>query len=50
MGETNDIHQKLQQIPVSFPRSEYGTEIRFLKHLFTPKEANLVFYLSAFDI
>jgi electron transport complex protein RnfB len=52
MVETNDVYRKLQQhiderMPVGFPRSESGVEIRFLKHLFTPEEANLVLYLSA---
>jgi len=52
MVETNDVYRKLQvhiddRMPVGFPRSESGAEIRFLKHLFTPEEANLVIYLSA---
>ncbi len=52
MGETNGVYRKLQQhiderMPVGFPRSESGAEIRILKHLFTPEEANLVLYLSA---
>jgi electron transport complex protein RnfB len=52
MVESNDVYRKLQQhiderMPVGFPRSESGADIRILKHLFTPEEANLVLYLSA---
>ena len=52
MVETNDVYRKLQQhiderMPVGFPRSESGADIKILKHLFTPEDANLVLYLSA---
>ena len=52
MVETNDLYRKLQQhiderMPVGFPRSESGAEIRILKHLFTPEEAKLTLSLSA---
>ena len=52
MVETNDVYRKLQQhiderMPVGFPPSESGAEIRFLQNLFTPEEASLTLNLSA---
>jgi electron transport complex protein RnfB len=52
MVESNDIYRKLQQridkrMPVGFPKSESGADIRILKHLFAPEEANLTLSLSA---
>jgi len=52
MVETIDVYRKLQQhidehMPVGFPRSESGADIRILKSLFTPEEASLTLNLSA---
>ncbi|MBY9009017.1 MAG: 4Fe-4S ferredoxin, partial [Candidatus Lokiarchaeota archaeon] len=52
MVETIDVYRKLQQhidehMPVGFPQSESGAEIRFLQNLFTPEEASLTLNLSA---
>jgi Pyruvate/2-oxoacid:ferredoxin oxidoreductase delta subunit len=46
-----DLYRKLQQhldrMPVAFPATESGVEIRILKHLFTPEEAATALELSA---
>lgn len=52
MVETNDVYRKLQQhiderMPVGFPPSESGADIKILKSLFTPEEASLTLNLSA---
>ena len=52
MVETVDVYRKLQQhiderMPVGFPRSESGADIKILKSLFTPEEASLTLHLSA---
>lgn len=52
MVETNDVYRKLQQhiderMPVGFPPSDSGADIRILKSLFTPEEASLTLNLSA---
>ena len=40
-----NIYRKLQEhldkMPIGFPATESGVEIRILKHLFTPDEAEL---------
>ncbi|MHA2392628.1 MAG: ATP-binding protein [Promethearchaeota archaeon] len=45
-----DIYRKLQQhlnsLPVGFPATESGVEIRLLKHLFTPEEAKIASHLK----
>ncbi|TFG06215.1 MAG: 4Fe-4S dicluster domain-containing protein [Promethearchaeota archaeon] len=45
-----DIYRKLQQhlnkMPVGFPATESGVEIRLLKQLFTPKEAEIAIKLN----
>lgn len=41
------LQQHIDNMPVGFPATESGVEIRLLKHLFTPKEAELALYLSA---
>jgi H+/Na+-translocating ferredoxin:NAD+ oxidoreductase subunit B len=47
---TDDIYRDLQrhldELPVGFPPTESGVEIRILKHLFTPEEAVLAKHLS----
>ena len=46
-----DVYQKLQRhldkMPVGFPATESGVEIRILKHLFNPEEAEIALNLSA---
>lgn len=48
--ESEEIYRKLQehldQMPVGFPATQSGVEIRILKHLFTPEEANTSLNLS----
>jgi ferredoxin len=45
----SEIYRKLQQhldkMPVGFPRAESGSDIRVLKHLFTPEEAKIATFL-----
>ncbi|MBU2513615.1 4Fe-4S binding protein [bacterium] len=47
---TEEIYRRLQQeidkFPVPYPRTESGTEIKLLKLLFTPKEAEIAIHLS----
>jgi NAD-dependent dihydropyrimidine dehydrogenase PreA subunit len=47
----DDIYRKLQRhldrMPVGFPATESGVEIRILKHLFTPEQAEIALELSA---
>lgn len=51
MDSSSDIYRKLQKhidnMPVGFPESESGFEIRLLKHLFTPEDAQIALELSA---
>ena len=46
-----DLYRKLQQhldrMPVGFPASKSGVEIKILMQLFTPEEAELTLELSA---
>lgn len=46
-----DVYRELQEhldnMPVGFPATESGVEIRILKHLFTPEEAEIALNLSA---
>jgi predicted transcriptional regulator len=46
-----DVYRELQKhldnMPVGFPATESGVEIKLLKHLFTPEEAEIALYLSA---
>ncbi|MFX1326311.1 MAG: 4Fe-4S binding protein [Promethearchaeota archaeon] len=45
-----DVYRELQQhldsLPVGFPATESGIEIRLLKHLFTPEEAKIASHLK----
>ena len=49
---TEDVYRRLQQhldqMPVGFPATESGVELRVLEHLFTPEEAEIALHLSAF--
>jgi electron transport complex protein RnfB len=40
------LQQKLDQLPVAFPATESGVEIRILKHLFTPEQAQVALSMS----
>jgi len=47
----DDLYRKLQRhldrMPVGFPATESGVEIRILRHLFTPEQAEIALELSA---
>jgi len=51
MPDELDVYRKLQRhldkMPVAFPATESGVELRILKHLFTPREAEVALLLSA---
>ncbi|MFC1516572.1 DUF362 domain-containing protein [Thermodesulfobacteriota bacterium] len=51
MDKGSDVYRMLQKhidnMPVGFPESESGSEIRLLKNLFTPEEAEIALELSA---
>jgi electron transport complex protein RnfB len=51
LREEADVYRRLQQyldeLPVGFPATESGVEIRLLKRLFTPDEARVALALSA---
>jgi H+/Na+-translocating ferredoxin:NAD+ oxidoreductase subunit B len=51
MPDEADVYRRLQkhldELPVGFPATESGVEIRILKRLFTPEEAEVAFGLSA---
>lgn len=46
----DEIYRKLQKhldsLPVDYPETESGVEIRILKHLFTPQEAEIALKLK----
>ena len=46
----DEIYRKLQKhldsLPVDYPETESGVEIRILKHLFTPQEAEIALRLK----
>lgn len=46
-----DVYRRLQehldQMPVAYPATESGVELRLLQHLFTPEEAEMALHLSA---
>ena len=41
------LQQHIDRMPVGFPATESGVELRVLQHLFTPEEAELALHLSA---
>jgi len=51
MESNADVYRQLQRhidnMPVAFPESESGLDIKLLKHLFTPEEAKIALELSA---
>jgi len=50
MADESEIYRNLQvhldKLPIGFPSTKSGVEIRILKHLFTPEEAELACQLS----
>ncbi|MCP4691521.1 MAG: 4Fe-4S ferredoxin, partial [Desulfobacterales bacterium] len=46
-----DVYRKLQKhidnMPIAFPESDSGLDIKLLKYMFTPEEAEIVLELSA---
>jgi ferredoxin len=42
------LQQHLDQMPVGFPATDSGVELRLLEHLFTPEEAGMALHLGAF--
>jgi len=48
---TESVYRRLQrhldQMPVGFPATESGVELRILQHLFTPEEAEMALHVSA---
>lgn len=48
---TENVYRRLQEhidrMPVAYPATESGVEIRLLQHLFTPREAEMALHLSA---
>ena len=51
MSKTSGIYRRLQEhidnMPVGYPPTESGVELRLLQHLFTPEEAGMALHLSA---
>lgn len=49
--EEKSVYRRLQEhideMPVGFPATESGVELRILQHLFTPEEAAIALHLSA---
>jgi len=41
-----DLQKHLDRLPISYPATESGVEIRILEHLFTPEEAKIALQLS----
>jgi len=41
-----DLQKHLDRLPIRYPATESGVEIRILKHLFTPEEAKIALQLS----
>ncbi|MBN1188182.1 MAG: 4Fe-4S binding protein [Dehalococcoidales bacterium] len=41
-----DLQKHLDKLPIGYPATESGVEIRILKHLFTPEEAGIATQLS----
>jgi hypothetical protein len=42
-----ELRKHIDKMPVGFPSTKSGVEIRILKHLFTPEEARIALNLSA---
>ena len=50
MTENVEIYRQLQEhldkMPIGFPKAKSGSDIRLLKHLFTPEEAKIAIPVS----
>ena len=46
MSEYRELQQLLHTLPIGFPETESGADIRILKHLFTPEEAKIATYMK----
>jgi electron transport complex protein RnfB len=46
-GVYRRLQQHLDNMPIAYPATESGVELRVLQHLFTPEEAELALHLSA---
>ena len=42
-----ELQQHLDQMPIAFPATRTGVELRILRQLFTPEEAEVALLLSA---
>lgn len=47
-GVYQELREQLDRMPVPYPGTESGVEIRILKRLFTPEEARVALWVSAF--
>jgi len=47
IGVYRKLQKHIDNMPVAFPESESGIDIKLLKHLFTPEEAKIALELSA---
>ena len=51
MKDEDDVYRRLQkhidELPVGYPATESGVELRILRRLFTPEEAEVALALSA---
>ncbi|MFX1514657.1 MAG: 4Fe-4S ferredoxin, partial [Promethearchaeota archaeon] len=41
-----ELRQQIDIMPVGLPPTESGVEIRILKHLFTPEDAQIALHLN----
>jgi electron transport complex protein RnfB len=46
-GVYRRLQRHIDKMPIGFPETESGVELRVLEHLFTPEEAEMALYLSA---
>ena len=46
-GLHRDLRRRLDRMPIPFPATGSGVEIRILKHLFTPEDARIALCVSA---
>ncbi|MHA1425760.1 MAG: ATP-binding protein, partial [Candidatus Helarchaeota archaeon] len=42
-----ELAQHLRRMPIDYPPTESGVEVRLLKHFFTPREAQIALQLGA---
>ena len=50
MGKDTDVYRQLQEhldkMPIGYPATETGVELRLLRFMFTPEEARIALYLD----